>query len=400
LLGNERLVGGGKQGRYYVLNTSGMALAQDPNPTPPGLFDGFQAFTNTWHNDSSQTACAPAGGAQGCAIVGSCYVDVSRYGNGELCGPNLHATPVYWSLAGSGFGLLYQMSEKDYLKSFQYHLASHHLDESPYATATERPPDGMPGGFSSLSANGASNGILWTNLPLGDAQWSPMPGRLAAFDALSLNEIWHDDGGYIFAKSVPPTIAEGKVIRATGSGMVVVYGLAKPPWFYKHWYYGFKPLPPPYPEPDGTRAIDELAQRYGGGRGLLGTPAGEARQLKDGGWAQDFKSTVLLTHASAVSVHPALMAEMPTCSHPPAPGSGTAVESSVYWSKQTKAHWVAGDIRAFWLEHGGPEGPLGYPTSDEMPTKDGGRISHFQHGDVVWYEDKGASQVGASQPGV
>lgn len=396
------LMGGGKQGRYYLINTSGMTLAQDPSPHPPGSFDGFQAFTNTYHSDSSQAACSPAGGAAGCHIVGSCYVDVSRYGNGELCGPNIHSTPVFWTLAGSGFGLIYQMPEKDYLKSFTYNNSTNVLDESPHAISYARPPDGMPGGFSSLSANGNSSGIVWTNIPLGDAQWAAVPGRLAAFDALSLVELWHDDGGYIFAKSVPPTVAEGKVIRATGSGMVVVYGLKTPPWWYKIIHYLFKPNPPPYPEPDGSRAVEELAQRYGGARGLLGSPVGGARPLNDaaGGWAQDFKSTVILTHANAVSVHPAPLPYIPTCSHPPAPGSGTVIESSIYWSKQTKAHWVAGDIRAFWLAHGGASGALGYPTSDEMPSPDGqGRVSHFHHGDVVWYVDKGAVAGSPQQPG-
>ena len=44
LLGSV-LVGGGKQGRYYVVKPSDMQLAQ--NPAPTGGFDGFQAFTNT-----------------------------------------------------------------------------------------------------------------------------------------------------------------------------------------------------------------------------------------------------------------------------------------------------------------------------------------------------------------
>jgi len=68
------------------------------------------------------------------------------------------------------------------------------------------------------------------------------------------------------------------------------------------------------------------------------------------------------------------------------------VESSVYWSEKTGAHIVSGEIRQFWLKQGGPSGPLGFPISDELPAPDGlGRLSGFEHGEVVWHYDKGAS---------
>jgi hypothetical protein len=72
-------------------------------------------------------------------------------------------------------------------------------------------------------------------MPNGDAQWVLSPGRMAAFDALSLKQLWADPDNYPFAKAVPPTIAGGKVIRATASQpvgapadfrIVAVYGLA------------------------------------------------------------------------------------------------------------------------------------------------------------------------------
>lgn len=404
LLPDGRLVGGGKQGRYYVINTSGMTLAQDPSPHPPGLFDGFQAFTNTYHNNSANPACGPAPPAAGCNVSASpaCFIDVSNYGDGELCGPNIHSSPVFWSAAGNQYGAVYQMPEKDYLKAFRYTLTTDHLDETPYLTSAVRPVDGMPGGFSSLSANGGKNGILWTSMPLGDAQWTPVPGRIVAFDASNLTELWHDDGGYTFAKSVPPTIAEGKVFRATASGVVVVYGLVRPRWYDLSHY--FKPNPPPYPEPDGTHAIGDLVRRYGGTNGVLGDPEGDVHELRvpGGGYAQDFKKTMVLTHHTTVSMHPAPLSRIPTCSTPPKAGEGTAVESSIYWSPKTGAHWVAGEIRALWLKQGGANGSLGFPSSDEGPTSDGeGRMSHFEHGDMVWYAEKGVSMqmtAGGQEP--
>jgi hypothetical protein len=230
LLPSSRLIGGGKQGRYYVLDQAGMGLTQDGGLDSLG-FNGFQAFTNTFHSDSSKPSCAAAGGAAGCDSTGaggSCYIDPSRYGNGEICGPNIHGGPVFWQ-PDSSYGLIYEMPEKDFLKAFKYDLATGHVSEAPVMVASgslARPPtDGMPGGFSSISANEMKDGIVWTSMPQGDGQWVPVPGRLAAFDAANLKQLWADSDDVLFAKSVPPTIADGKVIRATAANQVIVYGL-------------------------------------------------------------------------------------------------------------------------------------------------------------------------------
>jgi hypothetical protein len=125
------------------------------------------------------------------------------------------------------------MPEKDFLKAFKYDLASGHVEETPFLIAsgeryTKPPTDGMPGGFSSISANGMEDGIVWTSMPNGDGQGNPVAGILAAFDASNLNLLWYDGDPVLFAKSVPPTIADGKVIRATAAGQVIVYGLIPP----------------------------------------------------------------------------------------------------------------------------------------------------------------------------
>src|SRR5882724_5747682 len=88
LLPQGRLIGGGKQGRYYVLDQKTMKLTQDSAPDAFG-FDGFQAFLNTYHQkDATHTVvCAPLGGAAGCAITPTCFIDPKNYGDGELCGP-------------------------------------------------------------------------------------------------------------------------------------------------------------------------------------------------------------------------------------------------------------------------------------------------------------------------
>ncbi len=47
ILVNDRLIGGGKQGRLYVLDRANLNLTQDVSP--PDGFQGFQAFMNTLH---------------------------------------------------------------------------------------------------------------------------------------------------------------------------------------------------------------------------------------------------------------------------------------------------------------------------------------------------------------
>ena len=225
------IVGGGKEGRYEVLDARTLALSQDEVVTQPRLNPKASRRSSTRITPirarppatTQPRSTFPTNCDTG--TVPGCYVDPARYQDGEDCGPNVNAGPVFWAAAGPGYGLVYQMAGRDYLKAFRYDTATHHLDERPFLTSSVRAVEGMSGGFSSLSADGARDGILWVSYPLGDGQWQNVPGRLAAFDATTLAELWHDDGGYLFAKFTPPTIASGRVIRATLSGKVVVYGL-------------------------------------------------------------------------------------------------------------------------------------------------------------------------------
>ncbi|MBB3038527.1 LGFP repeat-containing protein [Hoyosella altamirensis] len=67
-------------------------------------------------------------------------------------------------------------------------------------------------------------------------------------------------------------------------------------------------------------------------------------------------------------------------------GDGTAAEfenGTIYWSEETGAHLVQGEILRVYTESGGPEGELGFPTSDEDET-DGGWESEFENGTITW----------------
>jgi hypothetical protein len=63
---------------------------------------------------------------------------------------------------------------------------------------------------------------------------------------------------------------------------------------------------------------------------------------------------------------------------------------SVYWTPQTGANAVWGDIRRKWEELGWERSYLGYPTSDESDFPEGGRANDFQNGGIYWWPDTGA----------
>lgn len=67
---------------------------------------------------------------------------------------------------------------------------------------------------------------------------------------------------------------------------------------------------------------------------------------------------------------------------------------SIYWKPSIGAHEVHGLIRGFWSAHGWETNPaLGYPISDELPTKKGSanRYSDFENGVLFW--KNGAAQA-------
>jgi len=66
----------------------------------------------------------------------------------------------------------------------------------------------------------------------------------------------------------------------------------------------------------------------------------------------------------------------------------------IYYSGATGAFEVHGGIRSKWAALGSEAGLLGYPLTDESPTRDGvGRVSRFQGGSVHWSPWTGAFEV-------
>ncbi|MEM7063420.1 MAG: hypothetical protein AAF572_09680 [Cyanobacteria bacterium P01_B01_bin.77] len=67
---------------------------------------------------------------------------------------------------------------------------------------------------------------------------------------------------------------------------------------------------------------------------------------------------------------------------------------SIYWTPDTGAHEVHGAIRDKWAHLGWEQGFLGYPVTDESITPDKvGRYNHFQGGSIYWTPNTGANEV-------
>jgi hypothetical protein len=201
------LLGGGKQGVLYLVNTGNMTHF---NASGDKVQQEFQAV----------------------------------FGKGTS---HIHGTPVYFDSATNG-PTTYVWGENDVLRGFFFNQTTGLMNTTPFATSTMTAPvtnnDGaMPGGFLSISANGNSNGILWASTPFNaDAVTTTVQGVLYAFNADTLQPLWsdkdndsRDEVGYM-AKFVPPLVANGKVYVPTfgalgttnGSGALVVYGLLHP----------------------------------------------------------------------------------------------------------------------------------------------------------------------------
>jgi hypothetical protein len=188
--GTKRLVGGGKESKFYVMDRAGMG--------------GFHA------GDDSQLPQVIPNATAG----------------------HIHGSPVYWkSPAG---GTVYVWSENDKLRAYRW-SGGQFVPTTPISQSTYQLPDEvMPGAMLSVSANGstAGTGIVWANMPFSqNANWETVPGILRAYDAEDLSrELWNsrqntarDDFGN-FAKFAAPTVANGKVYLSTFSNKLTVYG--------------------------------------------------------------------------------------------------------------------------------------------------------------------------------
>jgi outer membrane protein assembly factor BamB len=206
----NQIVGGGKQGRLYLLNRDDPGGQQphhwwrEGNNPPIQYFQASRPWRISWL---------------------SWFPLLFNVGYHHL-----HGSPVYWD--GPKGPMIYVWPEEDNVRAYRYDPAARKFDTHPIKGMMGN--RGMPGGFLSISANGRQDGILWAAIPAQDDAWVEIVrGAMRAFRADTLEPLWSSDvndasDNFDFAKNVPPTIANGKVYLATFSDRVNVYGLHSP----------------------------------------------------------------------------------------------------------------------------------------------------------------------------
>ena len=157
---------------------------------------------------------------------------------------HIHGAPVWWQ--GPDGGYIYVWGESDHLHQYKFDPVNNVFITPAYSQSpTPAWINGMTGGMLSVSANGtnAGSGIVWAAHQFtGDANQAVRPGIMHAYDAQSVtNELWNSeqygarDSVGLYAKFVPPTVANSKIYLATFSGRLNVYGLlpSGPPLIYQ-----------------------------------------------------------------------------------------------------------------------------------------------------------------------
>ncbi len=186
--GTRRILGGGKDGKFYVMNADAMG--------------GYNGSTD---------AC----------LQSFMVTDPAQSLN------HIHGCAVYWN------GKVYVGGESDRLKAYSWNGSTFSSTSPATQTSFTGVLNSMPGWQLCATSNGTSNGIIWTTRVFsGNANNAVQPGIIHAFDANNLGtELWNskqnagrDDLGN-FAKNPAPTVANGKVYCPTFSNKLVVYGL-------------------------------------------------------------------------------------------------------------------------------------------------------------------------------
>ena len=166
------LIGGGKEGKLYLLNRDALGGKNS--------------------NDSGAVQTFSVGNA-------------------------IFATPAFWQ------NTLYLGPIDDHLKAYSFNTSTGTLVTSPSSQSPGTA--GFPGSTPSISSLGSSNGIVWTIQMI-----SGGASLLHAFDATNLaTELWNSTGSGDQAgqsvKFTVPTVANGKVYVGTASE-ISVYGLS------------------------------------------------------------------------------------------------------------------------------------------------------------------------------
>jgi hypothetical protein len=188
--GKNRIVSGGKEGKYYLTSTLTDGVTQSPIQT-------VQAYTNLfdvmWRNHSQW--------------MGS---------------PHLHGQPVYWN------GNIYHQSEFDVLKAYGFDTVNRTLSTAPPVLSSDRrtsPSGEYMRGQLSLSSNGSdpASGVLWVRLQAREDNKSGCTDS-AEVDRITAYKATPENGALTCLSSTilpgfrtpsPPTVVAGKVLVVT-----------------------------------------------------------------------------------------------------------------------------------------------------------------------------------------
>jgi len=208
--GQSQLVGGGKAGKLYLVNTANLGQLQ-PND---------------------------AGAAQtfffGSGRSGNCVDNHGQTVSGETSSSSFYGTGAWFN------GSLFEGNDPGPLKSYQY--ASGHL--TPTGVTAETISSLSYGTTPFVSSSGTSNGIVWVldhGLPIQDPNSAtPAPAILRAYDATNISHLLYStaqnpgDVPGFGIKFTSPIVANGKVFIVTAhdpltasspQGELDIYGL-------------------------------------------------------------------------------------------------------------------------------------------------------------------------------
>ncbi len=153
---------------------------------------------------------------------------------------HLHGLPVYFKDKNKN-EYIYAWAEEGLLKQIPFNRATKRFDTLNIKVGPTALGVGMPGGIPTISSNGndATTAVLWESHHISegkDNSEQSQKGILQAFDASDVShELWNSnwegqrDSIGLYAKYVPPTVANGKVYMSSFSDYIVVYGMNPPP---------------------------------------------------------------------------------------------------------------------------------------------------------------------------
>jgi len=226
------LVGAGKDGILYVLNTQAMGKTSttDLQNTQANYAKlKFQPIFFTYY-PGPQLNPAPAN----IQTLNLYWAQRTHH---------QHSSPVHWDSPDHG-PMLFCWGENGNARAWSIApdgRVTYLACGAEVASAQSQVPwGGMPGGMLTLSANGNTPhaGVLWATFPYFDANTMVGPGRLIAYDATQfgtygdgskqLRVLWDsqaEDLPFVYNKFNPPVIANGMIIVPTYAGTIDVYGL-------------------------------------------------------------------------------------------------------------------------------------------------------------------------------